>query len=52
MGVDQYRCAISILILSCTYNSINVIIGRDCYYPGHGRDVVDGLYDFDKVFNW
>ena len=47
---EHYRCDTSLYLFSILFQSFNIIIYRGISAKGHGREVVDGLNDTDKMF--
>ena len=46
----QYRCSNAIYFLSLLAFNYSIIIDRAVGAPGHGKDLVDGLYAVDKLY--
>ena len=46
----QYRCSIAYYLMSYLSKLYQIILDRDVYTPGHGKDVVDGFNDVQKRY--
>ena len=47
---EQYICASAIYLMSVMSKCYLIIIDRGISSPGHGKEVVDGLYNIDKRY--
>ena len=47
---EQYRCASALYLMSVMYQCCSIIIDWVISAPRHGKEVVDGLSDFDKRY--
>ena len=47
---EQYIFASELYLISVMSKCYSIIIDQDISAPGHGKEVVDGLNDFDKRY--
>ena len=47
---EQYRCASALYLMSVISQTYSLIIDWGISAPGHGKEVVDGLNDVDKLY--
>ena len=47
---EQYVCASALYLISVMSQCYSIIIDRGIIAPGHGKEVVDGLNNFDKRY--
>ena len=46
----QYRCSIAYYLMSYLSKPYQIVLDRDVYTPGHGKDVVDGFNAVNKRY--
>ena len=47
---EQYRCVSALYLMSVMSQTYSIIFYRGISAPGHGKEVVDGLYAVDKRY--
>ena len=47
---EQYRCASALYLMSVLSQYYSVIIDQGISAPGHGKEVVDGINEIDKIY--